>query len=167
LLPFAPNAVRTGGDGAFALRNVAAGEHRLRIDHRDFARRYVPALHVADGARVEVPPVRLDRGTALSGIVTAGGRPAAHAEVLVVAEAGGTLPPGTTSEARADDAGRWRLPVRLPPGPYRIAGRRAAAGDPFAGSADLARSRMALALEAGEPERRVELDIPSRDAGGR
>lgn len=167
-----PDAGPADDDGTFRLGGLEPGPCTLVVSSRLFADVLVPAQAVAD--RVEFVRVAVEPRPRVRGVVVdRGGRPVAGAIVEVDApeRPDADAPWGPVAEARADEAGRFDVPM-LPDGPLRVRAHARGLdtpGEGVAASGDardlrvevlaLGRARLALVASDGRPLEGVSVTV--------
>lgn len=112
----ASTIVRTGADGAFAFRCLAHGAYAIEVDAAGCAGHRSEPIPVPPGVEAVLPPVVLQPGHQLSGLVLAsGGGAAAGAAVCVTPRGGG----GEPRRIATDTDGRFTID-RLDDGPLVV-----------------------------------------------
>jgi hypothetical protein len=168
--PMLPDVVtvaqtRTDADGRYALPRLATGRYQLCIEHPDHCAGIVRALVVADEQPLDVPPVALDRGAVVEGIVAGAGAQPGAVKVTIMrpVPAGATAPAAPFPFAMtvaADAQGRYRFDRRLAPGSYEICAYRAAEGNALLQAAAIRQGARPLVVAPGQDRIEQGLELP-------
>lgn len=146
----------TGADGRFQIAGAPTGPVNVRATAGDFltgtTRVATKQVVVADGAPDVDVEVAFEKGFAISGRVTRGGRPLDGAFVNVSLERGG----GRGAQARADENGAFRV-EGLPEGTYVVTATAMGAG----GSGAMKRQTVSVTGDQS-----VDLAIPAARISG-
>jgi hypothetical protein len=159
----------TRADGSFELPRLSLAEYDLLVEHRDFCRTVVRGISIAEPAEVAIPPVRMEFGALVRGIVTVTGKNLGQVKVVLASATSGDLPPANAAvrlEAVTDARGEYTMPRRVPPGNYEIRGLVLVAGEADTQSIhqllQMQRSATPVVIRPGQSEAVCNLELPGR-----
>ena len=157
----------TDADGRFELPLLAFGDYQLQIRHPDTCWTREPGIRLTVPARQTLAPIRLLRGSVVTGRATIGGAIAPRMKIVLTSPSNRAGQPtdGFRLETLAEPDGRFRFPRRVPPGMYEL---RAAVvdthdspGGHFRHLRQLQRSAVGLAVTAGQDRIERDIDLPN------
>ena len=159
----------TLADGSFELPRLALAEYDLTIEHRDFCRTLVRGVVLAEPEPLTIPPVRMEFGALVRGIVTVDGKNLGQVKVVLTSADPGTPGNGGAAvrlEAVTDARGEFTMPRRVPPGNYELRGLVLVAGEADSQSIhqllQMQRSATPVSIRPGQGEAVCNLELPGR-----
>lgn len=153
--------VRTNAAGRFAFARVVGGRYALRIEHANLCAAEIGDLRVDSDRPLDVPPIVLQPGAVVAGVVRAAdGSPVEGFEVVVLG------PAQRETAARrwttvSGEGGKFQLPVRLPSGRYQIWAIAATKADnPLLQTVQIRDSTRPLSIAPGADKVQLDVTVP-------
>lgn len=160
--------VTSAADGSFELTRLALATYQLAIAHPDFCPATERGLELSSAMPRSLPPVRLAKGTIVTGRATSAGQAGGQYKVVLnsAKDPLGVPVQALRMETTSDADGRFRFARRVPPGAYELRAARIDTVEPeaqvFHQLKQLQRSVTAVTVAKGQPVVEQDLDIPER-----
>lgn len=154
-------AVRTGEDGVFRLTHLAEGEYRLRFRAADRAGTSRSEIRIVDGRPLDLGQVTLVRGALIQGTVRLDGELAGQIKISIASVDARPDQPTVHATAVTDDAGRFTLDRRLPPGRYQGQAARQTLPNPILQVLDYQKSRQEFGIAVGQDSHELHFTLTS------
>ena len=144
-------SVTTGKNGNFRIEMLTPASYQLRIDHKDFARKWVKGLTVQDGQKLDAGSVKMTSGVIVKGKVFVDGRPKAGVEISLSTAQGSKGPP-VFERAFTNKDGRYEFARRMPAGRYEIQATRTDHANQLMKLVDMQQTRNNVDIKRGMGE---------------
>jgi len=154
-------SVQTGEDGVFRLTHLAEGEYRLRFRAADRAGTSRSEIGVVDGRPLDLGQVTLVRGAQIEGTVRLDGELAGQIKISIASLDARPDQPTVHATAVTDDAGRFTLDRRLPPGRYQGQAARQTLPNPILQVMDYQKSRQEFGIAVGQDSHELHFTLTS------
>jgi hypothetical protein len=159
--------VRADDDGRFRIDGLAAADYVLFVAHPSHCATVYHGLKIDGDGEHTIPDIRLVRGTRISGAAALDGRlqgqvriqlGPARGTAAVTPTAGSNQ--ATFAVAYSDNAGRFVLPRRLPPGRYVVhAWKQLPDGDALGSLMQIRQTQREITLVPGQETLELRFDI--------
>ena len=145
-------SVGTNAEGKFRIALLNEGVYQLKLQHSGHFDAFLKDNQVQTGQTTSVPPIRLGRGTVVTGSVRVDGAPAGQVKVTL-ATVQDPAKPGMaafSAEAISDNDGKFTFAKRVPPGRYSVRAARQTLPNPILQMADYQKSQQEIEFGAGQ-----------------
>jgi len=153
----------TDSQGRYAIKLLAPGEYQLKFTHPQHYDVYQKGYQVEEARTTEIPPLRMDRGTIVSGTARVDGVPAGQVKVTIssVVDPTQQVQVNFNAEAITDNEGRFVIGKRLPPGKYQARAARQTLPNPLLQVVDFAKTQQDFSIMRGQDSFTLHFDMTS------
>ncbi|MCC6669679.1 MAG: carboxypeptidase regulatory-like domain-containing protein [Planctomycetes bacterium] len=155
----------TGEDGKFRFTLLNAGTYQLKLSHPGAFTVFLKGNEVRTGEVTQVPTIRMDQGTVVSGTVRVDGAAAGQVKVTISTVTDPANPASTggafSDTVVSDNEGRFVFAKRVPPGRYQVMASRQTLPNPLMQIADFAKTKQEFELGRGQATHTLQIQITS------
>ncbi|HLU40445.1 MAG TPA: carboxypeptidase-like regulatory domain-containing protein [Planctomycetota bacterium] len=155
---------QTDAQGRFEFKLLNAGRYQIKVSHPEYVETYCKDQEVVVGQRIDMPPIVLQMGSTLSGVVRVDGKPTGLVKVTVSSKSDPNAPSnmpraaGFMCDAYTDNEGRYRMSKRLPPGLYEVMAAQQNLPNPLYQIIQFQRSKQEFSA-AGQAQLVIDLNL--------